>query len=86
MKPKIVTVDVNGTTRFQGKGAVVRGQVTVQYADLSNWVITSVGLDLFHEKGEDSYDGTELWDGIVPHIADRYENEIEDAIRKNENV
>lgn len=79
---KTIVVDIAGTTHYFGKGAAVRGSVKVQYADMSNWVITGVNLNLVHQAPEEPQ--TNIWDEIVPQIAERFESNIEAAIKENE--
>jgi hypothetical protein len=81
---KTIVVDINGALDYFGKGAAVRGTVKVQYADLSDWVITGVNLNLVHRAPEEPQ--SDVWHELVPQIADRFEDKIEASIEENENV
>jgi len=75
---KTIVVDVDGIIN----NVPTQGQMTVRYFDASNWVITSIGIDLFaddHNKSSDVRD-------ILKEITNRFESKIEAAIKDNENA
>lgn len=74
---KTIVVDVDGII----DNAPVQGQMTVRYFDASNWVITSIGIDLFADDNNKSSDVRE----ILKEISSRFESKIEAAIKDNEN-
>jgi hypothetical protein len=74
---KTIVVDVDGIIN----SSPVQGQMTVQYFDASNWVITSIGIDLFHDHNNSP---TNIH-GFVKDITNSFEAKIEEAIRNNEN-
>jgi hypothetical protein len=75
---KTLIIDVDGIVPYKGQDAALRGQVTVKYFDASNWVITSIGVDLFHEKELGVVNPRE----IIPQIADLLDPKIEQVINE----
>jgi len=75
---KTIVVDVDGIINNDP----VQGQMTVRYFDASNWVITSIGIDLFADDNNKSSDIRE----ILKEITNRFESKIEAAIKENENA
>lgn len=75
---KTIVVDVDGIIN----NVPTQGQMTVRYFDASNWVITSIGIDLF---ADDSNKSSDVRD-ILKEITSRFESKIEAAIKENENA
>jgi len=74
---KKITVDVDGVIN----NSAVQGQMTVQYFDASNWVITSIGIDLFHDRDNN----TSNIHNFVKDLANCFETKIEEVIKNYEN-
>lgn len=75
---KTIIVDVDGIINNDP----VQGQMTVRYFDASNWVITSIGIDLFADDNNKSSDIRD----ILKEISHRFESKIQAAIKENENA
>jgi hypothetical protein len=74
---KILQFDIDGIVPYNGKDAALQGQVTVKYFDASKWVITSIGVDLFHEVDNGEID--------LKSVVSSVKNKIESTIKEMEN-